>query len=96
MALIVFALTTSMPGRINPSTPATNVATNPDAGDVTLANDNWVMVADLVGDLDWDTASAAGLVVEPGVAEQALLALSAEEQQELTRLLKAELLRAKS
>ena len=57
--------------------------------------DTWVMVESLVGDIDLDTASAAG-VIEPGVAEQAVLQLTAEEQQELTRLLKAELQRAKS
>jgi hypothetical protein len=52
-------------------------------------------LAAVVGDLDLETASAAG-VIEPGVAEQAVLHLTAEEQQELARLLKAELLRAKS
>jgi hypothetical protein len=57
--------------------------------------DTWAMVSELVGNIDLDTASAAG-VIEPGVAEQAVLHLTAEEQQELTRLLKAELLRAKS
>ncbi len=59
------------------------------------ALDNWVMLTDLVGDIDLDTASAAG-VIEPGVADEAVLQLTAEEQQELTRLLKAELQRAKS
>jgi hypothetical protein len=57
--------------------------------------DNWVMLTELVGDIDIETASAAG-VIEPGSAEQAVLQLTAEEQQELTRLLKAELMRAKS
>ena len=57
--------------------------------------DTWVMVTELVGDIDLDTASAAG-VIEPGVAEEAVLHLTAEEQQELTRLLKVELQRAKS
>jgi hypothetical protein len=76
----------------------------PDVGDPSLALeapqasqalDNWVMVTELVGNIDLDTASAAG-VIEPGVAEQAVLHLTVEEQQELTRLLKAELQRAKS
>ena len=58
-------------------------------------DDNWVMVTELVGNIDLDVASAAG-VIEPGVAEEAVLQLSAEERQELTRLLKAELQRAKS
>jgi hypothetical protein len=59
------------------------------------ALDSWVMVTELVGNIDLDVASAAG-VIEPGVAEEAVLQLSAEERQELTRLLKAELQRAKS
>ena len=49
----------------------------------------------IVGQLDVETASAAG-VIEPGVAEQAVLELNVEERQELTRLLKDELTRAKS
>jgi hypothetical protein len=57
--------------------------------------DSWAAIEDLVGELDVETASAAG-VIEPGVAEQAVLELTADEQQELTRLLKAELTRAKS
>ena len=60
-----------------------------------LAEDGWLAVAELVGDIDVETASAAG-VIEPGVAERAVLELTAEEQQELTRLLKTELMRAKS
>ena len=68
----------------------------PAAPDATrCTTDSWVVVADLVGEIDLDTATAAG-VVAPGVAEQAVLQLTAEEQQELTRLLKAELTRAKS
>ena len=66
------------------------------ADDIALADDRWVLVADMVGEMDWDTASAAGLVVEPGDAEQAVLELSPDEQRELTRLLRAELQRAKS
>lgn len=63
--------------------------------DIELAEDGWSAVAELVGDIDVETASAAG-VIGPGVAERAVLELSNEEQQELTRLLKTELMRAKS
>ncbi|MBY0494154.1 MAG: hypothetical protein K2Y23_08045 [Cyanobacteria bacterium] len=72
-----------------------------DAGQLTESaphqaeSESWGAVADLVGQLDVETASAAG-VIEPGVAELAVLELTAEEQQELTRLLQAELTRAKS
>lgn len=62
-----------------------------DAGDTSFA-----IVADLVGDMDWDTAMSAGLMVEPGAADRAMLELTVAEQQELTRLLRAELTRAKS
>jgi hypothetical protein len=67
----------------------------PEAPEALQAPENWVMVTELVGNIDLDTASAAG-VIEPGVAERAVMHLTAEEQQELTRLLKAELQRAKS
>ena len=59
-------------------------------------DDRFAIVADLVGDLDWETAVSAGLTVAPGTADQVILELSAMEQQELTRLLHAELTRAKS
>jgi hypothetical protein len=59
-------------------------------------DDSWVLIADLVGDIDLETATQAGLTVEPGLAEQAVLELTAQEQQELTRLLRVELMRAKS
>jgi hypothetical protein len=57
--------------------------------------DHWIALAEIVGDLDIETASEAG-VIEPGMAEQAVLQLTAEEQQELGRLLQVELTRAKS
>jgi hypothetical protein len=98
-ALVVFALVLSVPRQLGPtSSQAANDAAFGDtaAGDVALAQDSWVLVAHLVGEMDWDTASAAGLVVAPGAAEQAVFELSREEQQELTRLLRAELQRAKS
>ena len=60
------------------------------------ADENWMIVASMVGALDWDTATAVGVTVKPDAADQAVLQLTAEEQQELTRLLKAELSRAKS
>jgi hypothetical protein len=66
-----------------------------DAAPSEPVGESWGAIEDLVGHLDIETASAAG-VIEPGVAELAVLELTAEEQQELTRLLQAELTRAKS
>jgi hypothetical protein len=56
----------------------------------------WEVVAELVGTLDWDTAGAAGLSLVPGDSEHAAMLLTAEEQAELSRLLRGELARSKS
>ncbi len=63
--------------------------------DAPFGADSWTTLTSLVGAIDLETATAAG-VIEPGVAEQAMLELTSDEQQELTRLLRAELMRAKS
>ncbi|MFA5907605.1 MAG: hypothetical protein WC815_02405 [Vicinamibacterales bacterium] len=99
LALIVMALMVAVP-RQQPVTTTAAVTGAPDTdtevAPAAAGDDSWVVVADLVGDIDWDTAVSAGLTVEPGAADQAVLELTAAEQQELTRLLKAELTRAKS
>jgi hypothetical protein len=91
VALLVLALVFAVP-KSAPDTTA-------DQDLVTAAPqesaDEWATLASLVGELDIETASAA-VVLEPGIAEQAVLHLTSEEQQELTRLLQAELTRAKS
>ena len=66
------------------------------AADMELSEEGWTMVADLVGTIDLETADAAGLTIAPGTAELAALDLDAREQQELRRLIRAELERAKS
>lgn len=95
VAMIILALMIAVP-KDNLVAPAASVAlVAPAAPDTPATSDSWDTVADLVGHLDLETASAAG-VIEPGIAEQAVLELNAEEKQELTRLLKEELTRAKS
>ena len=93
VAMIILGLMTTMPIE----KPATESISYADAAvvDAPIDSESWSAVADLVGQLDLETASAAG-VIEPGVAEMAVLELTMEEQQELTRLLQAELTRAKS
>jgi hypothetical protein len=91
VAMIILALMISVPKQ--DATDSTEFALQ--TPDASQATDSWAAIEDLVGELDVETASAAG-VIEPGVAEQAVLELTADEQQELTRLLKAELTRAKS
>ena len=88
LAILAFAFT------MKPAESPPEVAMSP-VVTLELPDESWTTVADLVGEIDLETASAAG-VIEPGVAEQAMLALTREEQQELTRLLHAELLRVKS
>ena len=77
--------------------PITNQSiSNQAIGNADIADDGWMMVADLVGPIDLDSADAAGLSITPGTAELAALELNAQEQQELRRLLRAELERVKS
>lgn len=65
-------------------------------GSAPAIEDGWTLVADLIGDLNVETAAEAGVLLTPGLAERAALELNADELQELTRLLNAELTRAKS
>jgi hypothetical protein len=102
VATIVLALLISVPKNtapgnalVAPAAPIAPVARVAPAALDGVPSDSWNTVADLVGELDLETASAAG-VIEPGLAERAVLELTAAEQQELTRLLKEELTRAKS
>jgi len=94
VALVLLALTVSIPKR-HGGLGVVNIADESVTG-ATAGGDSWVAFADLVGDVDLDTAAAAGMIVKPDLVEQAVLELTAEEQQELTRLLRAELQRAKS
>lgn len=91
MAMVVLALAFRMAGPSEVSTEFVDTT----ALDVELPADNWGTLTALVGDLDLETASAAG-VIEPGTADELVLHLTTEEQQELARLLQAELTRAKS
>jgi len=93
LVLVVIALGVAWP---RPQAVPAAAAVTTEPADTTRADEGFALVADLVGDLDWDTAMSAGLAVAPGAAERAALELSATEQQELTRLLRAELTRAKS
>lgn len=92
LALLVMTVTLAVP---RPPVAPPDIALSAET-ETTQDDDRFAIVADLLGDLDWDTAMSAGLTIEPGAAEQALLELTASEQQELTRLLRAELTRAKS
>ena len=55
------------------------------------ADAGWDLVAGLAESLEWDEVASAGVSVRPGAAERALLQLSDEQQEELVRLLEAEI-----
>lgn len=91
LVLILAALTVTVPQ----SPRVTTDVADGDGAEVERA-DSFAVVAALMGEMDWETAVSAGLTVAPGAADRAVLELTAAEQQELTRLLEAELTRAKS
>jgi hypothetical protein len=90
-AMLILGLMMTLP--IDNAPPATEHMT--DTTPLEPVGESWTAVEELVGQMDIETASAAG-VIEPGVADLAVLELTADEQQELTRLLQSELTRAKS
>lgn len=100
LALIVFALISAVPQvRVEPQSDP--IARHDEAAANVLAltdalEESWVVVSELVGDLDIEAAQEAGIAVGPGSAEGVVLQLSSAEQQELIRLLRAELQRAGS
>lgn len=91
LALVVMTLALAVP-RDTTTIPDLAIAAPAEAS----LDERFAIVADLVGDTDWDTMKSAGFTVAPGTADRAMLELTATEQQELTRLLQAELMRAKS
>jgi hypothetical protein len=55
----------------------------------TLGEEEWAVVSELVGPVDFEQAREAGIVVRPGDVEDAALELTAAEQQVLIDLVKA-------
>jgi hypothetical protein len=103
LAMVVAALIVAMPRpETQPTRRSSSGASAERAEQASKAlplagnDEGWRLVAELVGPIDWETASEAGLGLRPGAAEVAVLDLTAEEQLELRRLLDAELKRPKS
>ena len=104
LALLVIALVSAVPTRggnaldTARASDAENViaddgAVGPDSSlaEVSVAESQWALVAELVGNLDVDAASDAGIATFPGAADRAVMQLTSSEQQELLRLLQEEL-----
>jgi hypothetical protein len=98
LAALVVASVATMPHRSRPDAPLASVSSGSAERELEFEADDrdWSVLADLVGPLDWETAEAAGLALTPGDAELVVHELSAEERQELSRLITDELTRAKS
>ncbi len=98
LAAVLIAMVATVARGPVPAAPDTSVVeASPDAAvDVWLEDEDWAVVADLLGPVDWDTAGEAGLALVPGDAELAVLSLSEDEQRELSRLLAGEIERSKS
>lgn len=99
LAAVLLAMITSLlgvpaPAAVPAATAVQVLAVEP--GDVFLESDDWQIVADLMGPLDWESAAASGLALAPGDAELAVLSLTKDERRELSRLLVGELERSKS
>jgi hypothetical protein len=90
LALLVLALINVLPRvAIQPSQPVVvDVAGGDDLA--TLGEQEWAVVAEIVGPVDLDAAQDAGFV-GLGDAERVALQLSVEEQRELLRLLQEEM-----
>jgi hypothetical protein len=91
LALIVIALAAAVARG-----PAAKVPSDSDsaavaaAGDLdTLGDEEWAVVSEIVGPVDFEQAREAGIVVRPGDIEEAALELTAAEQQVLVDLVKA-------
>jgi hypothetical protein len=98
LAAVLIAMVATVARGPVPAAPDTSVVeASPDAVvDVWLEDEDWAVVADLLGPVDWDTAGEAGLALVPGDTELAVLSLSEDEQRELSRLLAGEIERSKS
>jgi hypothetical protein len=91
LALIVIALAAAVA-----RDPAAKVPSDSDPAAVvaardldTLGEEEWAVVSELVGPVDFEQAREAGIVVRPGDVEEAALELTAAEQQVLIDLVKA-------
>jgi hypothetical protein len=75
---------------------ATDVA-NARSSSAALDDDaSWALIGDLASQMDWDEASAAGLIAKPGAAENAFGQLTQDEQRAAVELLQEEMKRPKS
>lgn len=92
LALLVLALIGSLPADTKSGASSTASAIDITTVDpATAADDGWMVLSELLADVDLETVRAAGVAAAPGSAERAAASLSDEEREELVRLLEEEL-----
>ena len=97
LGVLILALAVAIPrGVPTPSAlaPPVRPAAAPEIDLSQIGEQEWAVLAELIGVVDIDEAREAGIALNPGDAERAALALDADEQQELIRLMKAEMERS--
>ena len=91
LAMLVLALIGALTqSTLQEAEPETVVAVS-EPLDAVDAEIEWALLADLVGELDFEAANEQGIDTPVGAADAAVWQLSVGEQQELLRLLRAEL-----
>jgi hypothetical protein len=92
VAVVVVAVSMTIRTTSPPAKTVTPVVTQSTAGGADLASatddPSLSLLADLAGDLDWDAAAEAGMAMEVGTADGALMDLTEVERAELQRLLR--------
>jgi hypothetical protein len=98
LALLIVALVSAVTpragGAVGHDLARAEIGTVAEADTAVDAEARWDMVAALIGDIDIETAAEASVGTAPGTADDVVMQLSAAEQQELLRLLRAELERS--
>jgi anti-sigma factor RsiW len=91
LAMLVIALIGALAQPTVSNSEATAVAAMSEPLDAVDAESEWALLADLVADLDYEAANEQGIATPVGAADAAVWQLSLGEQEELLRLLRAEL-----
>ena len=95
LASIVLVLASAVPeravGLVDSEMAVTGIDTAPEADAAVDPDADWELMAALAAGVDFDTTDQSALDSAPGAADEAVMQLSAAEQQELLRLLREEL-----
>ena len=95
LAALVLALVSAVPqgpdGVVQLQLGVSNLIETSDADPPADGEAHWELMAALIDEMNFDGEEPAAMTEMPGAADEAILQLSSAEQQELVRLLRAEL-----